>query len=468
MDERFTRLGASSPAGLAYVDLLDEQSGESLFELPPHLDLLNTEIRTLCTGGYEGQYKGIIFSVPPRHGKSFLVSHYTPAWYLGSFPEKHVAVASYEADFAATWGKRAREVLELRGEEVFNVQVDPSNRAASYWRCRAMKRGRPIYGSMVTAGIGGPLTGRGVNLLIVDDPVKNAIEAHSKAKRQSVWDWWTSTAATRLEPGGVIVLIMTRWHDDDLAGRLIRESKSGGWQFKEINFEALAGQNDPLGREPGAALWPNRYNEHALGEIKTSLGSYVWNALYQGKPAARAGGFFDPDWFEIVDGEYGVPVQAVRRWDLAASESEGDYTAGVKLEKLRDGTYLVADVRRGQWAPADIEKNIQATAADDGSYVPIKFEQERGAAGKILVDHYKRMLRGYNVRGQQPTGDKEVRAQPASAAAEGRKIRIKRADWNEDFMTELAVFPHGANDDQADAFCGAFNDLAKSRGVASW
>lgn len=462
MDDGLKALAQSSPAGLAYYDHLDAQTGVSTYEFPRHIDLLNTEIRKLCLGGYDGEYKGIIFSVPPRHGKSFEVSHYTPPWFLGTFPEKTVAVASYEADFAATWGKRAREVMEVRGPEVFGVEVDPSNRASNYWRVRRIRRGRPVYGSMLTTGIGGPLTGRGVHLMIVDDPVKNALEAHSKTKRNAVWEWWTSTAATRLEPGGVVVLIMTRWHEDDLAGRLIREMEEGnGWRFKVINLPALAEDNDPLGRAPGEALWPERYDVPTLESTKAALGSYVWNSLYQGRPAARSGGYFDPDWFEIVpEIEGGHVVKAMRRWDLAASEAEGDYTAGVKLEKYSNGRWYVTDVVRGQWSPSRQEEMVKATAMEDGRNVPIWFEQERGSAGKIVVAHYKKLLPGFTVRGKQVTGDKEVRAQPASAACEARRVSIVRGPWNRDFLEELSVFPHGANDDQVDAFAGAFAEMA--------
>ena len=209
--DQLAALARSSPAGLGYVDGFDPETGESDYYLPAHIDLLNQHIRDLALGGLamEG-YRGMIFTVPPRHGKSFEVSQYTPAWFLGSFPDKNVALASYEADFAATWGQRSREVLERNGP-LFGVEVDPSSRAASHWRVRKVPmRGRPKYGSMVTTGIGGPLTGRGVDLLIVDDPVKNHKEAHSKAKRKAVWERWTTTAATRLVPGAFILLIMTR------------------------------------------------------------------------------------------------------------------------------------------------------------------------------------------------------------------------------------------------------------------
>lgn len=465
-------LALLSPGTLCWYDLLSEESGQSVYEQPAHLKLLDDEIVALCNGW--GEYadegiKGIIFTVPPRHGKSFKVSHYTPAWYLGRWPTRHVGVCSYEADFAASWGKKAREVLEARGPEVFNVEVDHSSRAASNWRVKELKRGRPQYGSMITAGIGGPLTGRGIHLLIIDDPVKNALEAHSKVKRESVWDWYTSTAATRLEPGGKIIMIMTRWHDDDLAGRLIKEMEAGhGWRFKVINLPALAGDDDPLGRAPGEALWPERYPVDRLEEIRKGLGPYVWNALFQGKPADKDGGFFDPYLFKRVTEPESRPQRAVRRWDLAATEDEGDFTAGVLFEKQYNGRWLVKDVRRGQWASDEIERQIASAAADDGKNTKIRFEQERGAAGKLIVAHYKRMLPGWNVRGEVPTGDIEVRALGVSAIANRGLIDIIDAPWTDKFLSECGAFPHGANDDQVSALAGAFFDMEKGGKVASW
>jgi predicted phage terminase large subunit-like protein len=460
-----------SPGGLAWYDLRSPETGESIYEQPPHLTLLDQEIMKMCHGWDEygeDDYRGIIFSVPPRHGKSFECSHYAPAWFLGKWPEKNVAVASYEADFSATWGRKAREVLEARGPEVFGVEVDYTSRAASHWRVKRMRRGRPVYGSMFTAGLGGPLTGRGVHLLVIDDPIKTHVEAQSKRARQKVWDWYTSTAATRLEPGGKVIVIMTRWHEDDLAGRLLQEMKDEtGRKFKSFNFPALAENNDLLGRAPGDPLWPQRFPRQELEAVKLASGPYVWNALYQGKPAAMQGGIFDPDWFERVNEPWGIPQRAVRAWDLAATEAEGDFTAGVLLEKVGE-LFLVRDVVRAQVGPDEAEKLIVQTAARDGRNVKIRFEQERGAAGKILVAHFKKLLRGYDVKGAIPTGDKEVRAAPASAVASARRIKVLNAEWTEDFMTELSTFPRAPHDDMTDSFASAFNWLAKNTGVVSW
>jgi predicted phage terminase large subunit-like protein len=473
--EELTALARSSPAGLAYVANLDTASGVSGFQLPAHLSMLNREIQAAAIGELRAQgYRGIIFTVGPRHGKSFLTSQYTPAWFLGSFPHKSVGLASYEADFAATWGRRAREVLEEHGPQYFGVKVDPGSRASSYWRVRAMAN-REVdanaidVGSMVTAGIGGPLTGRGIHCLIVDDPVKNAIEAHSKTKRESVWSWWTSTAATRLEPDGFAIIIMTRWHDDDLAGRLLRRQDEDGWKWKYVNIPTLAVEDDPLGRAPGEALWPARYPATELHAIRAGLGSYVWNSLYQGKPSGQTGGYFDADWLKVVDAPLDGAVKgAVRYWDLAGTEQDGDYLAGVRMERMANDKYVVTDVVRGQFSSAGVEASICDTAKLDGPGTKIRIAQERGAAGKLFVDIIKRKLPGFNVRGDVEHGDKGLRARPLSATAERGDLYVVNGPWTQKYLEEMVQFDHGANDDQVDGSSGGFKALQRGGQAVSF
>lgn len=470
-EDELIAIAQASPGGFAYYANLDRKSGVSQFALPPHLAMLNRYIQAGAIGELQAQgYKGVIFSVPPRHGKSFLTSHYTPAWFIGSYPEKSVGLASYEADFAATWGRRAREALEMHGPKVFGVKVDHASRAASYWRVRRTngeQHGIDV-GSMVTAGIGGPLTGRGVDLLIVDDPIKNAIEAHSKIKREAVWSWWTSTAATRIEPGGFAVVIQTRWHEDDLAGRLLDRQGEEGWRWLYVNLPAIALADDPLGREPGDALWRERFDEQSLAAIRKALGSYVWSSLYQGRPSDQAGGFFQTDWLPIVEDRPDKVKRVARYWDLAGTEADGDYLVGVKMERLANDKYVVADVARGQFSSAGVEDAIISAAKEDGTTVPIWIAQERGAAGKLIINIIKRKLPGYTVKGDVERGDKAVRARPLSACAERGDLMLIEAPWNSDYVDEMVQFDHGANDDQVDASSGAFRKLQRGGGPVSF
>lgn len=402
------------------------------------------------------QLDRLIITLPPRHGKSELVSNNFPSWYLGGHPDHRVMLASYEATFAATWGRKARDVLAEYGPETFGVRVSDSSAAAAQWGVdRHM-------GGMVTAGVGGSFTGRGADVLIVDDPVKNAEEANSKVMRDKVWEWWQSTATSRLEPNAVIIVIMTRWHQDDLVGRLLADQEQGGDKWAVLNLPALAEEHDLLGREPGEALWRDRYPEAALARIKRSRTSYWWLAMYQQRPLPPGGKKFRREWFEVVQAV--PPGRAVRYWDNAASEEgQGDFTAGTKMVRARDGYLYVEDVARFQESPAGVERSVRNTASQDGRSVPIVIEEEPGSAGKSFVSNYqRRVLPAYEVHGDKVTGSKEIRADYLSAQAENGLVRILEAEWNKEWLDELESFPMGVYDDQVDSASGAANYLAEN------
>lgn len=205
-------------------------------------------------------------------------------------PNNCVGVVAYEADYAATWGRKCRDLLAEYGDEVFGVQVDPSSRAADRWDILGRKD------SFKTAGIGGPIMGRGFNLLIIDDPIKNAEEAMSATILQKHWDWFVSTAENRLEPGASIVVIMHRWHSLDLIGRIKSKFKEIGKPVVDFRLPGLAEADDPLGRQEGQALWPQRYNVEKL-EQKRALNPFWFAALYQGRPVPMGGALFKSEWF---------------------------------------------------------------------------------------------------------------------------------------------------------------------------
>jgi predicted phage terminase large subunit-like protein len=245
-----------------------------------HLALLDQTLLSSIEDAQAGLLDGLVVCMPPQHGKSELISKYLPAWYLGTFPDRRVILTSYEADFAAQWGRRARSLLEEWGW-LFGVRVSRRSSAVYRWDLE----GRD--GGMATAGVGGPITGKGAHLLIVDDPVKNDEQARSSSHRQKQWDWWQSTASTRLRPGGLFVLVQTRWHRDDLAGRILREAKTNGQRWREIRLPALAEERDPLGRAPGDPLWPAVYSKGHLERIESGQSNYYWKSLYQQDPIAE-------------------------------------------------------------------------------------------------------------------------------------------------------------------------------------
>lgn len=402
----------------------------------------------------------VVLSVPPRHGKSELTSKYFPAWYLGAFPDRRVILASYEAQFAATWGRKARRLVEESGH-LFGVKVAADSSAADRWEIA----GRD--GGMMTAGVGGPVTGKGADILIVDDPIKNYEEACSETYRERTWDWFTSTAYTRLEPNGSCIVIQTRWHEDDLAGRILRELTHENW--REIRFPALAEDGDPLGRKPGEALWPDRYNTDRLDDIRRTLGSYQWSALYQQRPTPAEGEFFKRPWFQIVETAPNPAdfIAVVRAWDKAGTAKTGDNSAGVLIGVTAQDRYYVLDVVCGKWDPFQRNTVIRQTAELDalryGQKLQIWLEQEPGSGGKESAMISCRELAGYAVQAEPVTGAKDARARPFAAQLEANNVYLVRAHWNRDYIDEHCAFPNGVHDDMVDGSSGAFNKVVLSR-----
>lgn len=255
------------------------------FRVPPHIELLDRAIvETVNSGGR------LLVTMPPRHGKSEMASRYTPAWYLGRYPNRRIILASYEADYAASWGRKARDLLEEHGLKMFGVHVRQDSHAANRWDLADHN------GGMTTAGVGGAITGRGADLLIIDDPVKSVEEAESETYRARTWDWWRGVALTRLEPGGSVILVMTRWHEDDLAGRILQED-SANWRVLSLPAIASDDLDDPLDREPGEPLWPERYDADALARRRQEMGARLFEAEYQQQPAPATGLIFRREWF---------------------------------------------------------------------------------------------------------------------------------------------------------------------------
>ena len=405
----------------------------------------------------------IIITLPPRHGKSEYWSRYFPAWYLGTFPDKRVLLTSYEATFAEEWGGKARELVEDFGG-LFDVSIRSDTNAKSRWQIDGHE------GGMQTAGVGGAITGKGADILIVDDPIKNEEQASSETQRKAIWGWWTSTAYTRLEPNGIAIVIQTRWHEEDLAGKLIAEAKGGdGEPWLVVNLPAIAEENDALGRVVGEPLWPDRFSLERLLQIKRSVGSRVWSALYQQRPAPASGMMLDPDWFERVEA---VPADCsyVRYWDIAgAKPGKGDWTVGCLMARTpgpeAEARFYVVEILRFQRSPLERNRAIQNAAADDKQkYGKVPIWVERGIGlGKEATDSILRMLAGYVVHDDGVTKDKATRAEPMAAQAEAGNIKVLRGPWNAALLEEMLPFPFGTNDDQVDAVAGAFNKLAKPK-----
>lgn len=417
-----------------------------------HLALLNRKLMDLSSR----RTRRLIVQMPPRHGKSELCSKYLPAWYLGLFPEHRVVLASYEADFAASWGRKARDLIAEYGYKAFGVRGREGSSAVNRWDLQGHD------GGMVTAGVRGGITGKGADLLIIDDYTKNAEEALSKTIRDKTWEWWQSTAYTRLQPNAVAVVIATRWHQDDLIGRLLEKTKSGGESWSVINLPAIAEENDLIGRQPGEALWPAHYPRERLEEIKANIRAYWWNALYQQRPVTEEGNLFKRQWFTIVPAGPAV-ADRVRYWDKAGTSGGGNYSAGLLMARTPDGMFYVEDLLMGQWSSHERNQIMIQTAVLDaqkyGNAVDIWVEQEPGSGGKESAEMTIQMLAGYPIHAETVQGSKEVRAEPLAAQAQAGNVRLVDKPWNENFIEIMASFPNGEIDDPVDAASGAFNHL---------
>lgn len=467
-----------SPASLAsYLSTLGGADTALAWHPAKHLLMVSQVFAAAAYNSME-MHTGdkILISMPPRHGKSNLISIWAPIWALNMWPHAKIIQASYGAELATDFSRTSRDLAE-EYEEYLDFRIRPDMRQAGKW-------GTTAGGQVIAAGVGGPITGRGANILIIDDYLKNSEEAASKAQRNKNHNWFTSTALTRLEPGGFVIIVATRWHPDDLIGRLEKD-KLGGW--KNIQMSGIAGENDPLGRSQGQALWPERYNEDVLAETKRNIGTYYWKALYEQKPQASRAGLFKGDWFQklsvIPDMDKLVKV---RSWDFAATinmaEVDGmdispegaatdpDYSVGALLGyDIETHNSYILDIVRLQGSPADVERVVAETAESDGYDVTVVIEQEPGASGKSLVNMYARyVLQDYVVRGERASGPKLVRANPMLAAAENNSLRMLLAPWNDVFMDEVEQFPEGDHDDQVDAVALGFLHLKlelKRRGV---
>lgn len=390
-----------------------------------------------------------MLNMPPRHGKSEMVTVRYATWRLERDPTMRVILGAYNATYVCKLSRKARRIAEKR------IDLARDRTAVDDWETAK-------GGGMRAVGVGGGITGQGGDLIIIDDPVKSREEAESEAYRDKCWDWYTDDLYTRLEPGGAVILIMTRWHEDDLAGRILASEKGADWEV--INLPAIAEEGDALGRAEGEALCPARYDVAALMDIKATQGGYSFDSLYQGRPSARAGSFFKVGQLRYIDASDLPPmVMICRAWDKAATEGAGDYTAGVKMGKDADGRFFVLDVERGQWDTSERNRRIVQTAERDGRNVIIQGEQDPGSAGVDEKNAFLRMLAGYNVQITRASAAKEVRADPFSAQVNGGNVYVVRGSWNRDWIDELRAFPRGRNDDQVDGSSGAFNRLTAIR-----
>jgi predicted phage terminase large subunit-like protein len=426
------------------------------FEFYKHCELLADVLEKVASG----EIKRLMVFLPPRHSKSELVSRLFAAYYLKKNPTHFVGLNSYAAELAFTLSAAARENFIKCGGD-----VKTNTSAKNHWETTE-------GGGFWAAGVGGPITGKGFHLGIIDDPIKNAEDANSKVIRDKQKEWFSSTFYTREEPNAAIILIQTRWNEDDLAGWLLSEEENeetngdGVEHWHIVNLPAFAEDSrtfpetctvEPDFRDKGQALCPERYDEQKLLK-KKAKGAHSFEALYQQNPTPREGLFFHVTELQIVDA---VPAGGlrVRGWDKGATQDDGDYTAGVKILMANDGLFYIENALRGQWNTANRDKQIKQTAELDGRPCKQKGEQEPGSGGKESADNFIKLLSGFSVSTERSTTDKQERADPFSSQVNAGNVRLVRGPWNADYIEELRTFPNGSHDDQVDASSLAFNEL---------
>jgi predicted phage terminase large subunit-like protein len=449
---------------------------------PAHLQYLGRKIADACFQR-PGAKRNLLITKPPRHGKSELSSWWTPTWYLTNFPERKVILTTYEAEFAAQWGRKVRNSL-VELEPILDFKLSADVTAADRWEIE--KRG----GGMMTAGVGGAIVGKGAHLLICDDPIKNSEEALSEVYRKKTVDWWKTTFLTRREPGGVVILMHQRWHEDDLAGQICREQAERYgpyathghlWEWEIVNFPAICTEEDLvgdtdtdiIGRRVGEALWPERYDIGELMRLKANVGSYNFSALYQQKPVPAEGGEFKTAWFRrryrwnedhsIQLGGRRIEISELHVFqtvDLATSlQTWADYTVISTWGEIQIGhnTYLfLLDVVRGKFDSPQTKQEIESAVKEwDPDFVGVESKAFQLSAVQDL-----RAL-GLPIREIKSDKDKISRARAVTPYCEaGFYVFPEEAPWLTDCERELFGFPFAKHDDFVDTISSTMEFIA--------
>lgn len=381
--------------------------------------------------------------------------------------ERRVILASYGDELARKFGRANRRKISEYGGEIFDMEIQQGNSSVTNWGIAGTEAG------MLSGGIRSGITGEGANLLIVDDPIKNHKEANSESFRESVWNEWQNTLLTRLHPGGAIIIILTRWHEDDLAGRILKEAEPGEWHV--VKLPALAEENDLLGRAPGEPLWPDHGYGLAWAEKqKKEVGSYAWNALYQQRPSPQEGGVWKRSWWKYYTKRPNHFDEIIQSWDCAFKDTDtSSYVVGQVWGRIGADKYLLDQVRDRMDFVTTVKSIKSLTAAHPQAYAKLIEDKANGSAVISLLSSTISGLIPVT-----PDGGKLSRAQAAAPDIEAGNVYIPEptiAPWVHDFVEEAAAFPFGANDDQVDCASQAINRLRMapelrtgSLGLSNW
>lgn len=404
------------------------------------------------------EIRRLMVFMPPRHGKSELVSRKFPAYLLGRNPDTSIISCSYSADLASRMNRDVQRLIDSeRYLELFPGTQLSNQHTRRFYETRYTRNNNMFEvvdkkGTYRSSGVGGGITGMGGEYIIIDDPVKNREDADSATMREKVYDWYTSTLYTRLEKDGCILLTLTRWHEDDLAGKLLKAAQEGADQWTILELPAVC-EYPPKPydvRQEGEALWKWKYDEEALEKMKVTVGSRDWAALYQQHPTPGEGGTFKREWWNyykvLPDGLYDF----VQSWDCTFKDAQSsDYVVGQVWARKGSSRYLLDQVR-GRMSFTETLRAIRSLSAKWSQAIRKLVEDK--ANGTAVIDVLRKEIPG--LIPVEPEGGKIVRANAVTAVAEAGNIYLPDpsiAPWVHDFVEEHAVFPNGANDDQVDA-----------------
>lgn len=407
--------------------------------IAPHIKLLNEKLQDVANG----KIKRLIVNMPPRHGKTEMISKYFPIWYLGRNPNNKIIIAAYQGDLAEEWGEFTKTAFETYGQTLFNLKMNKSSKSKKRWRILNHD------GGLQATGVRGALTGKGANVLIIDDPIKDDLQAMSLTYRDRIFNWFRATASTRLAKDGAIIIVMTRWHYDDLCGRILND-EADKWEVLSLPAIAI-NDNDIIGRKEGEALFPQLFPIDDLLDKKRSTGNFWFSALYQQQPIAGEYQIFSPyKWmrYNVADLDNQTFVRHYQVWDTAFKDGDyNDYSVCATWAVNSKGDMYLIDIWRGKPLFPEMLKRVMNQYE---IYKPYMIGIEDAGSGQDLIATLKSRtkLKIRPIRAMK----KITRAHFVSALIEDGRVYIPNtAPWLEAWLTEHNNFPADKHDDQVDS-----------------
>ena len=478
---------AHEPRTKVGADPIEEaQMLDDGYRVRDHLAYMSERLAKAVEDVENGISRKLKISMPPRMGKSYQVSTYTPTWLIHKHPEWRIGLISHSSDLAVGWGRQVRRMVE-DNYDLLGVEIAADAGAVANWETTA-------GGAVRSRSVGQSIIGHGFKVMIIDDPVKGFAEAHSEHDRERLWNWFSTDATSRLEPPSLVIVVGTRWHEDDMIGRLDNPEYGDPSEWETIRFPAIAEEDDVLGREPGDPLYspliPNETREQALdrwNKLRRAVGSYSWASMFQQRPAPAEGAIFDMGAWRYwtsnpsnakEDGTvvYLDPARDLAgarwldSWDMSYKGSDtSDYVVGQRWARKGPNRYLIAQTR-GRRGFTETLAELRRWRAPESNPVTNPYGNfvhetviEEAANGTAIMDAIKNEISG--VLGETPVGSKEARARAVTPEIESHHVYLpypgdEGNEWvTKDLLPELREFPHGTHDDQVDSLTQALRRL---------